>query len=87
MMHFGNSVVVPTYYAMFTIASVAAVALVYREFDCMELGPGTAFVFGVVLTVIGPLPNPRTPSPKQETRNPAFISSIVRTIFGCWRMH
>jgi len=31
MMHFGNSVVVPTYYAMFTVGSVASVALVYRE--------------------------------------------------------
>ena len=31
MMHFGNSVVVPTYYGMFTVGSVASVALVYRE--------------------------------------------------------
>lgn len=54
MMHFGNSVVVPTYYAMFTVASVASVALVYREFDCMtELGPSLAFGFGIMLTVVG----------------------------------
>ena len=54
MMHFGNSIVVPTYYAMFTISSVAAVALVYREFDCMtELGPALAFGGGLVLTVLG----------------------------------
>ena len=54
MMHFGNSIVVPTYYAMFTISSVAAVALVYREFDCMtELGPALAFGGGLILTVLG----------------------------------
>jgi len=54
MMHFGNSVVVPTYYAMFTICSVAAVALVYREFECLtQVGPGLGFLFGILLTVTG----------------------------------
>jgi len=54
MMHFGNSVVVPTYYAMFTICSVAGVALVYREFDCMtQLAPALGFLFGILLTVAG----------------------------------
>jgi len=57
MMHFGNSVVVPTYYAMFTVASVASVAVVYREFDCMtELRPGLAFLGGIILTVVGSKP-------------------------------
>ena len=39
---------------MFTISSVAGVALVYREFDCMTRpGPAVAFLAGIILTVLG----------------------------------
>jgi drug/metabolite transporter (DMT)-like permease len=54
MMKFGNSLVVPTYYAFFTTFSVGSVAWVYREFDCLtsplQIG---LFLFGVVMTVSG----------------------------------
>uniref|UniRef100_A0A7S4P4L0 DUF803-domain-containing protein n=1 Tax=Guillardia theta TaxID=55529 RepID=A0A7S4P4L0_GUITH len=54
MMFFGNSIVVPTYYACFTVASVASVAFVYREFSCMTNPASTIlFLLGIVMTVLG----------------------------------
>mmetsp|Transcript_4037 Transcript_4037/g.13727 ORF Transcript_4037/g.13727 Transcript_4037/m.13727 type:complete len:450 (+) Transcript_4037:113-1462(+) len=53
MMHFKNSEVVPVYFTTFTLASIGAGALVYREFQCLT--PRTAIVFstGCIGTFIG----------------------------------
>ena len=54
MMVFGNSKVVPTYFALFTTTSVTTVAFVYHEFDCMkDLKNGLLFLFGILITMAG----------------------------------
>lgn len=54
MMTFGNAQVVPTYFALFTTCSVASVAWVYREFDCLlDLKKSLLFMLGIVLAVSG----------------------------------
>jgi len=54
MMKFGNSQVVPVYYAMFTTASVGSVGFVFREFSCMNtVGQAVVFSIGIILAVAG----------------------------------
>lgn len=54
MMKFGNSQVVPVYYAMFTTASVGSVGFVFREFQCIyTVAQAIVFGFGVLLAVVG----------------------------------
>ena len=54
MMTFGNSQVVPVYFALFTVAGVGAAAFVYHEFQCMETtGKAVAFFLGIVVSVVG----------------------------------
>jgi drug/metabolite transporter (DMT)-like permease len=54
MMKFGNSQVIPVYYAMFTTASVGSVGFVFREFSCMNtVGQAVVFVIGIILAVAG----------------------------------
>lgn len=54
MIIFGNSQVVPTYYALFTTTSVASAAFVYKEFSCMADPLQTGlFVFGIVVAMFG----------------------------------
>mmetsp|Transcript_17476 Transcript_17476/g.39575 ORF Transcript_17476/g.39575 Transcript_17476/m.39575 type:complete len:490 (-) Transcript_17476:242-1711(-) len=54
MMVFDNSQVVPTYFSLFTTASVGAVGWVYHEFDCfIDLTKGILFLVGIVTAMIG----------------------------------
>lgn len=54
MMVFGNSQVVPCYFALFTTAGVGSSAWVYREFQCLE-NPvkGALFFVGIGIAIIG----------------------------------
>lgn len=53
MAAFDNNQVVPTYYVTFTLASVCAGALVYREFDCMTSEQPFLFALGCLCTFMG----------------------------------
>jgi len=54
MMVFGNSQVVPVYFALFTTAGVGSAAWVYHEFQCLENpAQGVLFVFGILVAVVG----------------------------------
>ena len=54
MMAFGNSQVVPVYFALFTVAGVGAAAFVYHEFQCMETtGKAVAFFLGILVAIVG----------------------------------
>eukprot|EP00292_Cryptomonas_paramecium_P033511 CAMPEP_0113709998 /NCGR_PEP_ID=MMETSP0038_2-20120614/29901_1 /TAXON_ID=2898 /ORGANISM="Cryptomonas paramecium" /LENGTH=344 /DNA_ID=CAMNT_0000635983 /DNA_START=281 /DNA_END=1312 /DNA_ORIENTATION=- /assembly_acc=CAM_ASM_000170 len=54
MIKFGNSKVVPTYYAFFTTLSVLSVGLVFREFDCFRGAQDAGlFAAGVFLAILG----------------------------------
>ena len=54
MMVFGNSQVVPVYFALFTVAGVGAAAFVYHEFQCLETtGQAIAFFSGILIAVAG----------------------------------
>lgn len=50
---FPNNKVVPTYYVTFTLASVCAGAIVYREFDCMNQSQPPLFTAGCLTTFVG----------------------------------
>jgi hypothetical protein len=50
---FPNNIVVPIYYCTFTLASVSAGALVYHEFDCMDVKRGLLFLLGCFFTFGG----------------------------------
>ena len=50
---FPNNQVVPVYYVTFTLASVCAGAIVYREFDCMTPAQPPLFSAGCLTTFIG----------------------------------
>ena len=50
---FPNNKVVPTYYVTFTLASVCAGAVVYREFDCMDNSQPPLFTAGCLTTFVG----------------------------------
>ena len=54
MMHFGNSQVVPVYFALFTTASVGAAAWVYYEFNCIiDWYRGVMFFVGILTAILG----------------------------------
>jgi len=54
MMIFDNSQVVPTYFSLFTTASVGAVGWVYHEFDCfIDLTKSILFLVGIMTAMIG----------------------------------
>jgi len=50
---FDNNQVVPVYYVTFTLASVCAGAIIYREFDCMDASQPPLFTLGCMTTFGG----------------------------------
>ena len=65
MMHFGNSQVVPVYFALFTTASVGAAAWVYYEFNCIiDWYRGVMFFVGILTAILGVFLVSRSSKPK-----------------------
>ena len=54
MMAFGNSQVVPIYFALFTTAGVGSAAWVYQEFQCfLDARQGVLFMVGIGVAILG----------------------------------
>ena len=54
MMTFGNSQVVPVYFALFTTAGVGSAAWVYQEFQCLaDANQALGFFIGISIAILG----------------------------------
>ena len=54
MMAFGNSQVVPVYFALFTTAGVGSAAWVYQEFQCLrDTNQAVGFFVGISIAIVG----------------------------------
>lgn len=54
MMTFGNSQVVPVYFALFTTAGVGSAAWVYQEFQCLaDANQAVGFFIGIIVAIFG----------------------------------
>jgi len=73
---FPNNKVVPVYYVTFTLASVCAGAIVYREFDCMTGSQPPLFTAGCLTTFIGVFLTASRRMPHNETSDRQDCSSV-----------
>jgi hypothetical protein len=81
MEHFGNTETVPVFFVAFTISTVTASSVLYRDFDDEGAPQIAAFALGCLVTFAGARARPRRAA--ADPRRRAHLAFPPSPPFGC----